>query len=108
MKKYLYDYIKKIDNKIEKRLITKQEINDHLIKVGFFQHEREIHLFVTLAYAIMAIVSFAISIISPMFVFVGVILVAFLIPYVLHYFNLENGVQYLYKQYDKMKEIIDK
>ena len=26
----------------------------------------------------------------------------FLIFYVVHYFRLENGVQYLYKQYDKM------
>ena len=48
----------------------------------------------------MAIISFIASTTTPMFVFVGIILVLFLIPYVLHYFFLENNVQYLYKQYE--------
>ena len=82
-------------------------IDKHLIKINFFQHERLIHLLVTLAYAIMAIISFIASTTTPMFVFVGVILVLFLIPYVLHYFFLENNVQYLYIQYDKMLKIKD-
>ena len=28
----------------------------------------------------------------------------FVIFYIIHYFKLENGVQYLYKQYDKMNK----
>ncbi len=104
MKKYLYDYIKEIDTLLEKDTVEEDIITKHLIKIEFFQHEREIHLFVTLAYALFAIISFAISTLEPMFVFIGIILVLFLIPYVLHYFHLENGVQYLYKQYDKLVE----
>ncbi len=102
MKKYLYNYISEVDSRIENKKVDKEFIEKHLIKISFFQHERMIHLFVTLAYALLALISFAVSTISPMFVFVGIILVLFLIPYVLHYFHLENGVQYLYKQYDTM------
>lgn len=103
MKKYLYDYIKEIDTLLKKDTIEMEIIEEHLIKIQFFQHERLIHLLVTLAYALLAIITFSISVFSPMFVFIGIILVLFLIPYVLHYFHLENGVQYLYKQYDELK-----
>lgn len=106
MKKYLKEYVEQIDKLFESdiRDIDK-EIEKHLVKIRLFQHERLIHLLVTLAYAIMAIISFIASTTTPMFVFVGVILVLFLIPYVLHYFFLENNVQYLYIQYDKMLKI---
>lgn len=106
MKKYLKEYVETIDELLKEDIIDiDQEIEKHLIKIAFYQHERLIHLLVTLAYAIMAIISFIASVQTPMFVFVGIILVLFLIPYVLHYFFLENNVQYLYKQYDRMLEI---
>lgn len=108
MKKYLKEYVAEIDKLLESDVDNITEVIDkHLIKINFFQHERLIHLLVTLAYAIMAIISFIASTTTPMFVFVGVILVLFLIPYVLHYFFLENNVQYLYIQYDKMLKIKD-
>lgn len=103
MKKYLYDYIKEIDSVLKQDKVENEILKEHLIKISFFQHERFIHLLVTLAYALLAIITFAVSTFSPMFVFIGLILVLFLIPYVLHYFRLENGVQYLYKQYDELK-----
>lgn len=106
MKKYLKEYVETIDELLKEDIIDiDQEIEKHLIKIAFYQHERLIHLLVTLAYAIMAIISFIASVQTPMFVFVVIILVLFLIPYVLHYFFLENNVQYLYKQYDRMLEI---
>lgn len=103
MKKYLKDYIKNIDELLE-RDVDNKDVEKHLIKISFFQHERLIHLLVTLAYGLLAIISFTVSTISPLFVFIGIILVIFLIPYVLHYFFLENSVQYLYIQYDKLLE----
>lgn len=103
MKKYLYDYIKEIDSVLTEERVDKKIVEEHLLKISFFQHERLIHLLVTLAYALLALISFAISTFSPMFVFIGLILILFLIPYVMHYFHLENGVQYLYKQYDELR-----
>lgn len=105
MKKYLKVYVQQIDKLLENK-IENIEIDKYLIKIKIFQHERLIHLLVTLAsYAILTIISFIASTISLMFVFVGIILFLFLIPYVLHYFFLENNVQYLYKQYDRIKEV---
>lgn len=109
MKKYLKEYVEHIDNLLKGDIENiDEEIKKHLIKIGYFQHERLVHLLVTLAYAILSIMAFVASTHTPMFVFVGIILIFFLIPYVLHYFFLENNVQYLYKQYDKMLEMKNK
>ncbi len=104
MKKYLYDYIEKIDNKIKNNKVNNELIEEHLIKIDFFQHERIIHLFVTFFYAIMFLLFSALGLMHILFCPIAIILFIFLLFYVVHYFRLENGVQYLYKQYDQMKE----
>ena len=104
MKKYLYDYIKEIDELIENKKIKQDTIDNHLIKIEFFQHERLIHLLVTLFYAIIYLVFMALGFVHYLFFIIAAILLIFLICYIIHYFHLENGVQYLYKQYDKMKK----
>ena len=103
MKKYLYDYIKEIDELLKsKKKIMEDTIKNHLIKISFFQHERLIHLLVTLFYAILFLVFLALGFIHYIFFIITIILLVFLICYIIHYFHLENGVQYLYKQYDEM------
>ena len=105
MKKYLYDYIKEIDKLLDSNKDIKDDlIKKHLIKINFFQHERLIHLLVTLFYAVIFLIFMGLCYIHYIFFPVAGILMIFLICYVLHYFHLENGVQYLYKQYDKMLE----
>lgn len=105
MKKYLYDYIKEIDDLLNsKKKIKEDVIEEHLIKISFFQHERLIHLLVTLFYALLFLVFTALCFIHYIFFIIVLILLVFLICYIIHYFHLENGVQYLYKQYDKMKD----
>ena len=107
MKKYLYDYIKEMDDKLKKGTITEDVIKLHLTKIGFFQHERFIHLLVTLFYAIFMMIFLAFSLIHIIFLVIFLILIIFLVFYVIHYFRLENGVQYLYKQYDRILEKMD-
>lgn len=105
MKKYLKNYIIYMDDILKDNIKEiNEEIDKHLKKITFFQHERLIHLLVTLAYGLLAIISFIASTMEPLFVFIGIILTIFLIPYIKHYFFLENGVQYLYIQYDKLLE----
>ena len=105
MKEYLYDYIEEIDEIIDHKKVSDEVLSNHLIKISFFQHERQIHLLVTLAYALMCIISLIVSLRYIVFCVVGLILAIFLIFYVRHYFNLEDGVQYLYKQYDTLKKL---
>lgn len=110
MKKYLYEYIKSIDLilKENKKIDYNKLKEEHLIKIGFFQHERLIHLLVTLFYALFTFIIFYFTKIFLPFVFIALILLVFLIFYVVHYFRLENGVQFLYKQYDMICERIKK
>ncbi|MBQ6538720.1 MAG: hypothetical protein IJL76_00380 [Bacilli bacterium] len=105
MKEYLYNYIKEIDKLLESdKKISTDVIERHLIKISFFQHERLIHLYVTLFYAIMFLLFSGLGLVHYIFFIISTILLIFLIFYIIHYFRLENGVQYLYKQYDKMIE----
>lgn len=104
MKQYLYDYIDEINEVIENnKKISDDIISNHLIKIQFFQHERLIHLLVTLFYALIFLIFTALGFVHFIFLFVAFILFIFLLFYIVHYFRLENGVQYLYIQYDKMK-----
>ena len=57
MREYLSEYVKEIDKKIEEKNITEKDIENHLIKIEFFQHERLIHLLVTVAYGIFLFLS---------------------------------------------------
>jgi len=74
-----------------------------LVQIGFFQHERLVHLIVTLTFAVFTMLSFFGCMAWPgisTFLLLGLLLVL-LIPYIRHYFVLENGVQKLYEYYDK-------
>ena len=81
----------------------KQMLDDMLIQIGFFQHERLIHLIVTVTFALLTIIAIMGTLIVPqpaLFALVLLLLVL-LIPYIRHYYILENGVQKLYRYYDK-------
>ncbi len=102
MNNYLYNYIKEIDELLKKKKITEKDIDNHLVKINFFQHERLIHLLVTLFYALLFLLFLGLCLIHYIFAIIVAIIMVFLICYIIHYFHLENGVQYLYKQYDEM------
>lgn len=104
MKQYLYDYINKTDKLLDSNQIRNEDIQNHLIKISFFQHERLIHLHVMLFTIILFFLFSALGFIFNLFFFIAFIIFIFSICYVIHYFHLENGVQYLYKQYDRMNK----
>lgn len=101
MKKYLQNYIISSNSKLNSK-ITKDDINNHLAKISFFQHERLIHLIVTLFCIVLLLLFLLLSIYNLYFLLIAIILFILVIFYVLHYFYLENGVQKLYKIYDEM------
>lgn len=91
------------ENEISKEE-KKYEIDEMLIQIGFFQHERLIHLIVTVTFALLTIIAIMGTLFTPqpaLFALVLMLLVL-LIPYIRHYYILENGVQKLYKYYDRM------
>ena len=101
MIKYLSAYSKDIKSQI-KNIKNKEEAKEvlanHRAKIEFFQHERLIHLLVTLTFGIVFIVvTMAILIFQNwILAILDLLIVVLLVPYIFHYFNLENGVQNLY------------
>lgn len=87
-------------SKEEKRLLHPKMLQ----QISFFQHERLVHLIVTMTFAIMAILSMAASVTTGSLPLLGLFaaFLVLLVPYIRHYFILENGVQKLYEYYDRI------
>lgn len=72
------------------------------------QHEREMHLYVTLTMGIAGLLSTFVTIFYPiilMLALVGILFIMF-IAYLIHYRKLENTVQYWYSLQKKLKEML--
>ena len=76
------------------------------MQIQFFQHERLIHLIVTVLFALLAVMSILVNLFIQELAVLVLCLLFFvlLIPYIRHYYILENGVQQLYEYYDRMEE----
>lgn len=109
MRNYMKDYINEIDEiiKNENSKNISEIINIHLIKINFFQHERLVHFLVTFLFAIMFLITFLYSLsnVTIGLLLLDIMFVILLIPYIYHYYYLENSVQYMYKQFDNLKKI---
>lgn len=81
----------------------------HLRMIGWMQHERLIHLLVTLAFGIALLAALAMALVAPavlIYVLAGLLLLLF-IPYVSHYFFLENTVQRWYRLADEIDDKLE-
>ena len=82
-------------------------LKEHLVQVGFFQHERLIHLIVTVTFALLEMLAIVLSVISDSLftLLLPVVILILLIPYIRHYYIQENEVQKMYVQYDRMRRL---
>ena len=107
MKKYFSEYIAFIAAALENNSTDFAELKaEMLVKIGFMQHERLIHFLVTILFALlmfMSLIAFFVSENLGMLA-AAVLMLALLVPYIAHYYFLENGVQKLYALYDKACE----
>lgn len=108
MWKELKNFIEYMDNTINNGFAEKEKekLKEELqTKIGYFQHERIVHLIVMMLVALCTIIALmgfvAFKSIGIALLFVA--LMCLLVPYIVHYFHLENGVQKLYTYYDKIK-----
>lgn len=76
-----------------------------LVQIQFFQHERLIHLIVTVLFALLAVITILASLIiqEPAVLLLCLMFFVLLVPYIRHYYILENGVQKLYEYYDRIE-----
>ena len=113
IKKYMKEHENKVRESIhlnsgKKALKNLKEY--HKERVEYMQHERLIHLLVTLAFAVFLMLALIIMVAEPglwVLIMTGLILIL-LIPYIFHYFHLENTVQSWYKIMDEIDRRLKK
>ena len=110
MKKYIQTYMTTVREfmKNEMGSCDLERINEVLkefeLKISYFQHERLIHLIVTVLFALLEMGSLYVCVLNPslsIIIFCGMFLIL-LVPYVMHYYFLENSVQEMYKMRDEI------
>ena len=105
MKKFCRTHEAEVEKALEGAGASRALLEKHLEKLRWLQHERLIHLLVTLAFALMELVCAVTTMITGQLV-AAALMLAFLVPlvpYVVHYYHLENGTQLLYGQYDRLR-----
>ena len=115
MKKRIISYRLKVDSILSNPGSIPPErwteiLQEHLVQIGFFQHERLIHLIVTVTFAILTLMSFLAYLVvgMPALLALTLLFVVIFIPYIMHYYTLEKEVQKMYVQYDRILEQIHK
>ena len=114
MKKRILTYRKYIDSLLasDKQSDWKYIKQEHITQVAFFQHERLVHLIVTVTFTVLelltvcayVIVGALDSTLSFPLLILALLIIVLLIPYIKHYYLLENEVQKMYVQYDRIAQ----
>ncbi len=109
MKKRMLEYLARIEELLAHPpfgVDYEAEVKKHLVQIEFFMHERLIHLIVTVLFAIMTVGVILYDVAAPSIPLLLLIaaLMCLLVPYIMHYYLLENGVQKMYEQYDELVE----
>ena len=102
MEQRILQYRKSIDEWLEKteqsaqvsQEILRDKMEEHLNQIGFFQHERLIHLIVTVTFALLEMLAILLNVISDSLfsLLLPVVILILLVPYIRHYYILENFV----------------
>ena len=103
----LKSYIRALREMLEggEALENVPEIKKELLsEIEFWQHERFVHLIVMFLFAVLTMAVFMVFIFAPTIpmAILFVALLVLLVPYIKHYFVLENGVQTLYVMYEEI------
>lgn len=112
MRKYLTEYLIYIEKRIETCQQTELEniLREHLDKIQFMQHERLIHFLVTMLFVFMFFMSLGIFMLTDKISLIPlmILILCLIVPYIRHYYFLENNVQKMYYIYDRILEKTEK
>ncbi|MDR3346176.1 MAG: hypothetical protein LBS73_03280, partial [Campylobacteraceae bacterium] len=88
--------------------VSKEDVADIQRWLGYFQHERLIHLLVTMFVALCDMISVVMLLLYSSYatIALSVLLSVLFVFYIIHYYTLENGVQKLYKLTDELIAIV--
>ena len=108
MTKEIREYLVYLKTLTQHSALTEKERDSILIRIRFYQHERLVHLIVTMTIAVLTVGIFVIvlsneSLSLPLLVLFFLFLVL-LISYLVHYYFLENAVQKMYTLFTVINE----
>ncbi len=105
MKNEIKEYKELILQQAKDPETDKKELAEKLlVRIGFYQHERLIHLIVTMSFGIFFLLSLILAFSNAYFLALSALLLILLVPYIAHYYFLENSTQELYKVYYSLTE----
>ncbi len=101
---YMNNYMEYIKTILKKENINESIKKDFLEHIQFMQHERLIHLLVTMLFASLLMFGFIIMLIYFSWILVVFTAIIFIVEifYIFHYYKLENGIQRMYRLYDEV------
>ena len=99
MKNELKEYIRQTEEAVKKGNVNKNRLESLKVNIGFFQHEMLVHLIVTMTFALLTVISLRLAMAEIYLLPLFVLFLALEVPYVFHYYRLENGVQRLQELY---------
>ena len=101
---YMNNYMEYIKTILKKEDINESIKKDFIEHMQFMQHERLIHLLVTMLFALLLMFGFIIMLIYFSWILVVFTAIIFIVEifYIFHYYKLENGVQKMYRVYDEL------
>lgn len=93
--KFVRDLLEKIESENDLQYLSRF----HRKMMQHFQAERLIHLIITMFWALFTMIMSITSIITKntLFIVLAGLLIVLLVPYIIHYYKMENGVQKLYE-----------
>ncbi len=110
MKKYCREHEAAVKTALDRREVTEELLVEHRRKISMLQHERLIHLIVTVASVIVELFAVYLVLVHPelgigaaLFMLAFAVLLAFYFNY---YFFLENTVQRWYKIEDELRRAL--
>lgn len=108
-RKYMDELLKQLESGEVSELQLETLKQEHLTQISFFQHERLVHLIVTVTFAILEMLAVLIVLLFPNVatLLLVIVVLVLLVPYIRHYFILENEVQKMYGQYDRLRAIFE-
>ena len=105
MKNEIKEYKELILQQAKDPETDKKELAEKLlVRIGFYQHERLIHLIVTMSFGVFFLLSLILAFSNAYFLELSALLLILLVPYIAHYYFLENSTQELYKVYYSLTE----
>lgn len=105
MGSYIKTYISSVEKAIDDESTDLEALKrEHLVQIEFIQHERLIHLMVTIMCCILLFIGLCVFFISGLtaFLVVDALLLILDFSYLIYYFFIENSTQKLYRLYNKM------